>query len=104
MLKVTRFESVRRTTQLCFLMQQNGPGAGWTLGTSSNCGAAFDANGKQQVIAGFATPLPANTAGLPGHAAICNKLVNNGGAWPDHPFVGTNKSPGHVDARGRNSV
>ncbi len=35
MLKFTRFEAVRRNTQLCFLMQQNGPGAGWTLGTSS---------------------------------------------------------------------
>ncbi len=100
MLKFTRFEAVRRNTQLCFLMQQNGPGAGWTLGTSSNCGAAFDANGKQQVIAGFATPLPANTAGLPGQAAICGQLVNNGGPCLDDTSSGTNNATVQFDARG----
>ena len=100
MLKFTRFEAVRRNTQLCFLMQQNGPGAGWTLGTSSNCGAAFDANGKQQVIAGFAAPLPANTAGLPGQAAICNKLVNNAGPCLFEGLSGTNNATVAFDARG----
>ncbi len=100
MLKFTRFEAVRRNTQLCFLMQQNGPGAGWTLGTSSNCGAAFDANGKQQVIAGFAAPLPANTAGLPGQAAICSQLVNNAGPCLDATLTGINNATIQFDARG----
>jgi hypothetical protein len=100
MLKFTRFEAVRRNRQVCFLMQQNGAGAGWTVGTSSNCGAAFDANGKQQVIAGFATPLPANTAGLPGQAAICNKLVNNAGPCMDATLSGANNATVRFDARG----
>ena len=100
MLKFTRFEAVRRNRQVCFLMQQNGAGLGWTVGTSSTCGAAFDANGKQQVIAGFATPLPANTAGLPGQAAICNKLVNNAGPCLAEGLSGTNNAAVTFDARG----
>jgi len=98
MLKFTRFEAVRRNTQVCFLMQQSAPG--WTLGTSSNCGAAFDANGKQQVIAGFATLLPANTAGLPGQGAICNKLVNNAGPCLVDTSSGSNNATVQFDARG----
>ena len=98
MLKFTRFEAVRRNTQVCFLMQQNGPG--WTVGTSSNCGTAFDANGKQQVIGGFATPLPANTPGLPGQAAICNKLVNNAGPCLNATLSGVNNARVQFDARG----
>jgi len=97
MLKFTRFEAVRRNTQVCFL-QQSGPA--WTVGTSSNCGAAFDANGKQQVIAGFATPLPANTAGLPGQAAICSQLVNNAGPCMDATLSGANNATVRFDARG----
>jgi hypothetical protein len=98
MLKFTRFEAVRRNTQVCFLMQQNAPG--WTVGTSSNCGPAFDANGKQQVVAGFATPLPGNTAGLPGQGAICNKLVNNAGPCLVDTLSGTNNATVTFDARG----
>jgi type II secretion system GspH-like protein len=98
MLKFTRFEAVRRNTQVCFLIQQNGPG--WTVGTSSNCGTAFDANGKQQVIGGFATPLPANTAGLPGQGAICNKLVNNAGPCLNATLSGANNATVQFDARG----
>ncbi len=56
MLKFTRFEAVRRNKQVCFRMQQNG--TTWTLGTDSNCSGTLDANGKRQVIAGFATLLP----------------------------------------------
>jgi len=93
MLKFTRFEAVRRNTQVCFL-QQSGPG--WTVGTSSTCGAVFDANGKRQVIAGFASPLPANTAGLPGQGAICNKLVNNSGPCLNGTLSGTNNAHGAV--------
>ena len=98
MLKFTRFEAVRRNTQLCFRMQQNA--SDWTVGTSSTCGAAFDPNGKQQVIAGFATPLPANTAGLPGQAAICNQLVNNAGPCMDATLSGANNATVRFDARG----
>jgi type II secretory pathway pseudopilin PulG len=98
MLKFARFEAVRRNTQLCFLMQQGGPG--WTLGTSSNCGAAFDATGKQQVLAGFATLLPATTAGLPGQGTICNKLVNNAGPCLTAALSGTNNAAVRFDARG----
>jgi type II secretory pathway pseudopilin PulG len=97
MLKFTRFEAVRRNTQVCFL-QQSGPG--WTVGTSSTCGAVFDANGKRQVIAGFASPLPANTAGLPGQGAICNKLVNNSGPCLNGTLSGTNNATVQFDARG----
>src|SRR5260370_40236766 len=81
-------------------MPPNGPGAGWTLGPSSTCGAAFDANGKQQVIAGFATPLPANPAGLPGQAAICSQLVNNAGPCLDATLTGINNATIQFDARG----
>jgi hypothetical protein len=98
MLKFTRFEAVRRNTQVCFLMQKSVPG--WTVGTSSTCGAAFDANGKRQVIAGFAAPLPPNTAGLPGQAGICNQLVNNAGPCLFEGLSGTNNATVAFDARG----
>src|SRR5260370_9215133 len=81
-------------------MHKTGPGPGCPMGTSSNCGAAFDANGKQQVIAGFATPLPANTAGLPGQAAICSQLVNNAGPCLDATLTGINNATVQYDARG----
>jgi Tfp pilus assembly protein FimT len=57
MLKFTRFEAVRRNKQVCFRMQLNG--SNWTLGTDSTCSGTLDVNGKQQVIGGFATILPA---------------------------------------------
>jgi prepilin-type N-terminal cleavage/methylation domain-containing protein len=71
MLKFTRFEAVRRNKQVCFVMQQSG--STWVLGTDSspNCGTTFDVNGKQQVIAGFATIL---SSGAPSPTAITAAL------------------------------
>jgi len=63
MLKFTRFEAVRRNKQVCFLMQQSG--STWIIGTDSNCTGTLDANRRQEVIAGFATLLPAGTAPSP---------------------------------------
>src|SRR5437868_10136856 len=40
MLKFTRFEAVRRNTQINFLMQANGPG--WLVGTDSNNNGVLD--------------------------------------------------------------
>jgi hypothetical protein len=72
MLKFTRFEAVRRNKQVCFLMQQNG--YTWTLGTDShpNCPGTFDTNGRQQIIGGFASILPAGAP--PNPAAISAAL------------------------------
>lgn len=65
MLKFTRFEAVRRNKSVCFLMQPSG--TGWIIGTDSNpnCPGTFDVNGKQQVIAGFASILPAGAPPSP---------------------------------------
>lgn len=63
MLKFTRFEAVRRNTQINFLMQANGPG--WFVGTDSNNNGVLDPTEKQQPIAGFPTLLPAGTAPPP---------------------------------------
>ena len=76
MLKFTRFEAVRRNTQVCFLMQQPSPPA-WTIGTDSSCSGTLDTNGKQQVISGFATLL---SSGAPSPTAISAAL---GGAIPN---------------------
>jgi prepilin-type N-terminal cleavage/methylation domain-containing protein len=75
MLKFTRFEAVRRNKQVCFLMQTSG--AGWIIGTdstgtNSTCSGTLDANGKQQVIAGFATLLPSGAP--PSSASITSTL------------------------------
>src|SRR5712672_1566980 len=70
MLKFTRFEAVRRNRPVCYLMQPSG--SNWILGTDSTCGGTLDANGKQQVIGGFATLLPSGVA--PGPAAITASL------------------------------
>jgi type II secretory pathway pseudopilin PulG len=72
MLKFTRFEAVRRNTQVCFLMQSSG--TGWIIGTDSNpnCTGTFDANGRQEVIAGFATLLA--SGGVPSPSAIITSL------------------------------
>jgi Tfp pilus assembly protein FimT len=93
MLKFTRFEAVRRNKQVCFLMQQNASTFIWTVGTDSKCSGAFDASGKQQVIAGFATILSAGVA--PSPTAISTAL---GGA----ALNTVSGSPGSVmfDARG----
>lgn len=70
MLKFTRFEAVRRNKRVCFLTQQNG--SSWILGTDSTCTGTFDTNGRQQVIAGFASILPAGAP--PSSASILAKL------------------------------
>ncbi len=63
MLKFTRFEAVRRNTQVNFLMQASG--TGWLVGTDSNNNGALDPIEKQQLIAGYATLLPAGVAPTP---------------------------------------
>ncbi len=70
MLKFTRFEAVRRNTQINFLMQASG--TGWLVGTDSNNNTAIDPTEKQQLIFGFATLLPSGVA--PGPAAISAAL------------------------------
>jgi type II secretory pathway pseudopilin PulG len=70
MLKFTRFEAVRQNKRVCFLMQQSG--STWTVGTDSTCIGTLDANGKRQVIAGFATLLPAGAP--PSSASILATL------------------------------
>src|SRR5882672_10558844 len=52
MLKLTRFEAVRRNKPVCFLMQQSG--STWILGTDLTCTGTLDTNGRQQAITGFA--------------------------------------------------
>jgi len=63
MLKYTRFEAVRRNTQVSFLIQASG--AGWIVGVDANGNTAIDASEKQEVIAGFATLLPGGVAPAP---------------------------------------
>ena len=63
MLKFTRFEAVRRNTQINFLMQANG--TGWLVGTDSNTNGTLDPSEKQQSIAGYPTLLPSGTAPPP---------------------------------------
>jgi Tfp pilus assembly protein FimT len=70
MLKFTRFEAVRRNTQINFLMQASG--AGWLVGTDSNISGNIDPTDKQELIAGFATLLPSGVAPPP--TAITNAL------------------------------
>lgn len=63
MLKFTRFEAVRRNTQVNFVALANGPG--WLVGADSNNNGVLDPTEKQQSIAGFATLLPAGAAPPP---------------------------------------
>lgn len=63
MLKFTRFEAVRRNTQINFLMQASG--TGWLVGTDSNLSGALDPTEKQQFISGYATLLPSGIAPSP---------------------------------------
>jgi len=63
MLKFTRFEAVRRNTQINFLMQASG--SGWIVGTDSNGNGTIDATEKQQLITGFATLLSSGVAPTP---------------------------------------
>lgn len=92
MLKFTRFEAVRRNKQVCFLMQQSG--YTWTLGTDSTCAGTFDTNGRQQLISGFASILPAG--GPPSSSSITATLGASGG------LTTLSSSPASVtfDARG----
>jgi len=83
-LKFTRYEAVRRNTQVCFLMQ-GGSGSPWIIGTDSNCSGTFSANERQQVIAGFAGLLPSGVAPSPsaistalGGASLTTKSGSNG--------------------------
>lgn len=69
MIKFTRFEAVRRNTQLNFLMQASG--SGWIVGTDSDNSGTIDATEKQQLITGFATLL---ASGAPAPTAISAAL------------------------------
>jgi prepilin-type N-terminal cleavage/methylation domain-containing protein len=91
MLKFTRFEAVRRNTQINFLMQTSG--TGYLVGTDSNKNGNLDPTDKQELIAGYATLLPAGVAPTP--TAITTAL----GAATLTPVYG---SPATVtfDARG----
>jgi type II secretory pathway pseudopilin PulG len=99
MLKFTRFEAVRRNKPVCFLMKQDSTTGVWffgtdSTGTASTCSGTLDTYGKQQVISGFASILPAG--GLPSTASITSTLGGAGG------LTVLSSSPGSVtfDARG----
>jgi len=68
-LKFTRYEAVRRNTQVNFLMQTNANG--WVIGTDSNGNGTIDPTETQQVITSFATIL---SSGTPSPSAITAKL------------------------------
>jgi type II secretory pathway pseudopilin PulG len=70
-LKFTRFEAVRRNTQINFLMQTSGT-AGWLVGTDSNNNGTIDATEKQQLISGVVTLLPSGAP--PSPSSILAKL------------------------------
>lgn len=72
LLKLTRFEAVRRNKPISFLLRQNA--GAWIVGTDSNGNGVIDVNPaeRQEVITGFATLLPA--AGLPGPGPITAAL------------------------------
>jgi type II secretory pathway pseudopilin PulG len=59
MLKFTRFEAVRRNTQVNFLIRASG--SNWIAGTDSNNNGAIDPTEKQILIGSFATLLPSGT-------------------------------------------
>ncbi len=99
MLKFTRFEAVRRNRQACFLMKQNATTGAWTFGTDSACSGTLDVNGKQQVIAGFATLLLPNQSGLPGQGPICSLFKTTGPCLND-TLSGINGSTLTFDTRG----
>jgi hypothetical protein len=70
LLKLTRFEAVRKNTPISFLLQQNG--TAWIVGIDSNKNANIDPGERQEVITGFATLLPAT--GLPSPGPITTSL------------------------------
>lgn len=91
MLKFTRFEAVRRNTQINFLLRNSG--TGWVVGTDSNGDLTLQPTEKQELIIGFATLLPSGVAPPP--TAITSAL---GGAT----LTTKSGSPGSItfDARG----
>lgn len=93
LVKLTRFQAVRRNTQVSLLLQQNGPA--WVVGIDSNGNTIIDPAERQEVITGFATLLPA--AGLPGPAPIATAL-----GVPSARLNTLSGNPGSVtfDARG----
>ena len=70
MLKFTRFEAVRRNTQVNFLILPSG--TDWIVGTDSNNNGSFDPTEKQILINGIVTLLPSGTP--PSPASILAKL------------------------------
>ncbi len=66
----TRLEAVRMNTQVSLLLQWNG--TAWVVGTDSNGNGQIDPTERQEVIMGFATPLPSE--GLPSPTAISTAL------------------------------
>lgn len=87
-LKFTRYEAVRRNTQVNFLMQTTVNG--WVIGTDSNGNGTIDPTETQQVITSFATIL---TSAPTPTTAITTKL---GGLTP----VSNSPSTITFDARG----
>jgi type II secretory pathway pseudopilin PulG len=85
MLKFTRFEAVRRNTQINFLMLANASGTGYFVGTDSNKNGNLDPTDKQELIAGFATLLASGVGPPPtaistalGGATLTTKSGSNG--------------------------
>jgi Tfp pilus assembly protein FimT len=94
LLRFTRFEAVRKSTQVSFLLQWNG--TAWVVGTDSNGNGQIDSTERQEVFMGSATLLP--SGGLPPPTAITTAL-----GVPTHTTLSGN--PGSVtsvtfDARG----
>ena len=90
MLKFTRFEAVRRNTQVSFLMAPNGPG--WIVWAGPGTDTAPSSTEKQLPIAGFASLV---TSGAPPGLAIA-------GSGPLNVLSGANCTPACLafDARG----
>jgi len=66
MLKFTRFEAVRRNTQINLQFTPNGPGwIVWTDSFAAGNGGPIDPRDKQQAVAGFPTLLPSGVAPTP---------------------------------------
>lgn len=94
MLKFTRFEAVRRNTQINLQFTQNGlTWIVWTDSFIAGNGGPINVRDKQQVIAGYPTLLPSGIAPPPG--AISAAL---GGTTPT-PLSGNNVTV-TFDARG----
>jgi len=75
MLKFTRFEAVRRNTQVNFLIRASG--SNWIAGTDSNNNGAIDPTEKQILIGGFATLLASANAPSSGSILLTLGGVNS---------------------------